>query len=233
LQKGFRDAEPQPGPCPDKEKAMRQPLLILLLLLTGATVMQGCAALPISEGLTVAQYANTAYSGYRLTDEYFPRSRVDGDPGADMRLEDAVRSRLHEDPRTHYAQVKPLCYGGEIYLLGSVRSEEERRLVTLAASSMPGVKSVTRCLVSPEETLPPARQAALADTVKARLAALGGVRPQRLRVEVVGRHVVVLAYVADEAEQRRLQNALAGLPGPGVTAYLTPLSVDRARLAAR
>lgn len=212
---------------------MRNPLLALLLILAATAAMQGCAGLPVSEGLAAAQYANTAYSGYKLTDEYFPRARVDGDQSADMRLEDAIRNRLHENPQTHYAQVKPLCYGGEVYLLGSVRSEEERRLATLAASSMPGVKSVTRCLVSPRDVLPPARQAALADAVKARLAALDGVRPQRLRVEVVGRHVVVLAYVADETEQRRLQGALDGLPGRDVTAYLIPLSADHARLAAR
>ncbi len=217
---------------PEADTAMRRTLLLLLSL----ALLPGCA-LPVAleGGITVAQYASSAYNGYTLTNEYYPRDRLDAEASADMRLEEAVRERLHGEPSTHYAQVVPLCYAGEVYLLGRVSSEDERAALTRTAASTPGVKGVTRCLLGPgAPPVPPERSRLAANAVNRRLAALAGVRPERLRVEAVGTHVVVLAYVASPAERSRIQTALASVPeAASVTTYLPLAATGGSQLAAR
>lgn len=210
---------------------MRRTILLILSL----ALLPGCALAPALEGgLTVTQYASSAYNGYNLANEYYPRERLDAAENPDLRLEELVRQRLHGDPSTHFAQVTPLCYGGEIYLLGRVSSEAERAAVTRAAASAPGVKGVTRCLLGPGANPIPAERSRLAaDAVSRRLASLSGVRPERLRVEAVGSNVVVLAYVSSEAERGRIQTALSSVPeAASVTTYLS-LTHPGSQLAAR
>lgn len=210
---------------------MRRTLLLLLLL----ALAPGCAVVPALEGgITVAQYASSAYNGYNLTNEYYPRERLDAEASPDLRLEETVRQRLHGDPSTHYAQVIPLCYGGEVYLLGRVSSEAERAAVTRAAASTPGVNGVTRCLLGPgAPAASPAQRQAAVNAVNRRLASLSGVRPQLLRVESVGGHVVVLDYVASETERGRILTALAAVPEAGPVTTYRPLAGTGRQLAAR
>lgn len=210
----------------------RWPVLLLLL----ATALSGCAVVPgIEGGITVAQYANSAYTGYELTDRYYPRSRVASDPGTDRRLEGELRERLGENPATHYAQVKALVYDGEVFVLGLAGSAQEREAVTRVVRETPGVHAVTRCLLDPRDAVcGRAESEALAGRITARLAAIPNLRTANLRVEMVGCHAVVLAYVRNEQDRQRIRAALDEVRGPrSVTAYLAlPRAQDR-DLAAR
>lgn len=209
----------------------RWPLLLLLL----ATALSGCAVVPgIEGGITMAQYANSAYTGYELTDRYYPRSRVDSDTSADYRLEQELRSRLDENPATHYVQVKALAYGGEVFVLGLANSPREREAVTRVVRETPGVHGVTRCLLDAREAVcGRAEGETLTQRIKARLAAIPDLHASSLRVEMVGCHAVVLAYVPGDSERQRIQAALSEVRGPrSMTTYLTVPQPGRS-LAAR